>query len=61
MTLRASFLSLFMCRKPCMRFTMTLSSGRSEAVPFSRIQLCCRISFAVARFLGSCVRGAHNI
>ncbi len=68
MTLSASFFSLFMPAKPRMRVRITLSSGRSLAVPFSRIQLCARIASAVARRFGSCAarrarrgrqRGAH--
>lgn len=55
MTLRASFFSLFMAAKPRMRFRMTLSRGRSLAVPFSRIQSCCRMVLASALFLGSCL------
>ncbi len=33
---------------------MTLSSGALLAEPCSFIHVCCRISFAVARFFGSC-------
>jgi hypothetical protein len=44
-----------------MRLRMTLSSGLSEATPFSRIQTCCRIWSAVARFLGSCGAAAAAV
>jgi len=59
MTLSASFFSLFMPAKPRMRVRITLSSGRSLAVPFSRIQLCARIASAVARRFGSCAAHAR--
>lgn len=45
--------------KPRMRDRMTLSSGLSEAVPFSFIQPWRRTCSAVARFLGSC-RACNN-
>ncbi len=54
MTWRAFFLNMLWFANTRMRCRMTLFSGRSEAVPFSRIHSCCSIWMAVARCLGFC-------